>query len=415
MDDDENFALPPPGDEDVTLSTSVNARDRLFQSALEELEDGEFGARWNSNVNEAYTDEGDQALWQRSEAIRPTLYDVDMGGWHVATDRDDLGISAARSTSPSSFGSEMDSLAQNQEAFSRLRFRPGSLSDSLGHRLGSPRLPLVRRHSLRRSRFGRSPSMLDLDAAFRRRLARAEGEDADGGMDRLGEDLLSRGPSWRTPSRRTGGNFPEELGILRPEPTPPSGTGATLRRIWTDYPFGGASSAASGSNTTLPGRRGLRRGGLRPPETLMGSSLLALANSAYTSTLRPGADLNRPASASRAPASQAELLPLLPPSDLSDPWASAFRTPRPGTPTQWTPTIGLHARTAPASPTTGDLSHIRVRWTEDLVNFSITSAAAEHESVSAYPEMALPTVLDSSIPEDRTPTSHLPQPGPSTQ
>jgi len=102
--------------------------------------------------------------------------------------------------------------------------------------------------------------------------------------------------------------------------------------------------------------------------------------------------------------------------DLSHTWSSDLRGPRPDTPTHWGLTPGEHARTAPTSPAPapGDLSNIRVRWTEDLVSFPVTSESAEHESVSAYPEQALPTIVDPSAPED-TITSTVSQPGPSTQ
>lgn len=395
MDEDDGFGRAGNVEGDLTPISA--ARDQLFQSALNELEDGEFGAHWNSSLNEVYAEEGDPGRWARTEPVRPILHDIDMTGWHVATDRDDLGIGAVRSSSPSSFESEMDTLAQNQDTISRLRARVDSLTANMDSRLAPPRLPLVRRHSLRRSRFTRSPTGLDPESSLRRRLARGMGEDADDSLDRLHDDLLTRigGPGWRPNARTNTEPSPSNLETLRAETV---SSGAALRRLWAEYPVG---SAVPGSTATLQGRRSLRRGGLRPPETLTSGRPTFLSNP--YGTLRGSSSLSLNA-ASIHPRHSDELLPTREPDLVGRDWGPDPRTVVP----HWNLVTGDHTVSAPSSPMPSD---IRVRWTENHVPFPVTSEAAEHQSVSVYPDPPSATAVEGLDPEPST----LPQPDTPTQ
>ncbi|KIM25510.1 hypothetical protein M408DRAFT_26066 [Serendipita vermifera MAFF 305830] len=390
MDEDGGFS--PVGHGEGSLTPISATRDQLFQNALSELEDGEFGAHWNSSLNEVYAEEDNPGRWQRTEPIHPILHDVDMTGWHVATEHDDFGIGAVRSTSPSSFESELDTLTQNQDALSRLRTRVGALTaNAPDSRLAPPRLPLVRRHSLRRGRFGRSSTVLDTDPSLRRRLTRGIGEDVDDSIDRLHEDLLTRisGPGWRSSSRINSDPISGNLESLR---TASTSSAATLRRLWGGYPI---EDAPSGS--TLQGfrrRERTMRHLLEPTGRASSSSI------PYAPSRQPLSSLSLGTTTNAEPRPPGELPTPQETDTLGGAWGmgdGGWGSPTP---------VVDPSNTEPAIPS--GLSNVRVRWTEQLVAFPVTSEAAEHQSVSAYPELSSVTVGDAPDLESST----LPQPDP---
>lgn len=298
------------GDETVVPNGS-NLRDELFQNALEELEDGEFGAHWNStSLNEVY------AGWGHSRdpfPPIPILHDVNMGSLAPEAEQDGpSGILDSVSISSSSVASDRETyMAQSAEPVSRLQARLGSSASTLATRQNLSRVPLLRRSSsIRRSRYGRPSSSIELEAT-RRRLARTYGEEYDAAMWTPADDP-SLGSEWtRHLSQATGTRTPN---IFRgDEPA-----GAAFRRRWNNLD---PEPLASGSNDTVAttsGRRNLRRGGLRAPEALIPRSRIALASPSIMTT--PSSPVPaRPDNASTQPVSAADVVLALASEELHQP------------------------------------------------------------------------------------------------
>ncbi|KAG8834061.1 hypothetical protein FRC17_009624 [Serendipita sp. 399] len=98
--------------------TSTTTRDEQFQAALDELEDGEFGAYWNANVNDVYHDEL-ATRWRRRERLRPILHDITMDIWPMTANNEDAGGGAASASS--SLASDAEGPVTAADSYAQLR------------------------------------------------------------------------------------------------------------------------------------------------------------------------------------------------------------------------------------------------------------------------------------------------------
>lgn len=280
--EDEEALGRTSGRDAGTLPNTTSLRDELFQNALEELEDGEFGAHWNSSLNDVYADTDTSSRWRRMQAFQPIPVTHDLGTSGLGREGSQDGAGIADSVSSSSIDSDYPTyLVQNIDNPSRSQMRPGTNSNTLFDRENLARVPLLRRNSLRRTRYGRLGGSLEAETA-RRRLSRNYAEDADTVWGTPGpSDELPNTGEWRSYIGRGPGSVPRPVST---EILYGSSSGATFHRLWN------GAEAAPPSNPTSLAHRNLRRGGLRAPESLVSGIRNTFNASTMTSSSSPAPD-----------------------------------------------------------------------------------------------------------------------------
>lgn len=155
-EDESNPRATARTDEDVTVSTSE--RDHFFQNALEELDDGEFGAYWNSSLNDVYAEQESLSRARRRRENFPALFhDVPIESWSLSADQDEVGPPIASGYS-SSRGSDPDGHFSRSVA-PQPQSRSETLINSFVGRQDSQRSSLLRRNSIRRNWYNRTSSL----------------------------------------------------------------------------------------------------------------------------------------------------------------------------------------------------------------------------------------------------------------
>ncbi|KAG8760268.1 hypothetical protein FRC14_003566 [Serendipita sp. 396] len=304
----------------VEDETSTTTRDEQFQAALEELEDGEFGAYWNSNLNDVYHDDL-ATQWRRRGRLRPILHDITMDVWPITGNGEDAG--GAIASGSSSLASDAEGQFPVVDPYARIRQERRSNTHS--NRWGTSNL--FRRGSIRRSWYGRHPSEDDLGQPDR--ISR-EGE---GSSIFPPVDLFS--------------------GFVGPPPQ-------------VD-PF--------------TGHRSLRRGGLRPPETLLRTARISTpANNTNTESPNPHIETTN----------QTRLVAFAPTDhDRPPPSIESLTAPR------WTlrdqANLSAHIWEPPWSGETANSALWRAGPTRGRLSPAITPSIHQNESVSGLPQSEIET------------------------